>query len=90
MLDTWFGLHNPGTIISTFFYCLLLAAAIETLRRGRRMYLLVVAGLATVLYGRMAFGFIDASVDTLVTASGLVLAAVVVAFDLVFEANPGA
>jgi hypothetical protein len=54
------------------------------------MYLLVVAGLATVLYGRMAFGFIDASVDTLVTASGLVLAAVVVAFDLVFEANPGA
>jgi hypothetical protein len=90
MLDTWFGLHNPGAIISTFFYCLLLAAAIETLRRGRRMYLLVVAGLATVLYGRMAFGFIDASVDTLVTASGLVLAAVVVAFDLVFEANPGA
>ena len=60
------------------------------MRRGRRLYLLVAAGLATVLYGRIAVGFIDPSVDTLLTASGLVLAAVVVAFDLVFEANPGA
>jgi hypothetical protein len=90
MLDTVFGLHSPGTIITTFFYCFLLAAAVEAIRRGRRAYLVVVLGLASALYSRMAVGFIEPSVDTLFNAAGLVLAAGVVAFDLVFEANPGA
>lgn len=90
MLDTLFGLHSPGTIITTFFYCLLLAAAVEAVRRGRRFYVVVAVGLASALYARMAVGFIDPSLDTLLKAAGLVVAAVVVAFDLVFEANPGA
>jgi hypothetical protein len=90
VLDTLFGLHSPGTIVTTFFYCLLLAASIEAVRRGRRLYLAVAVGLAVALYARMAVGFIQPSLDTLFNALGLVLAAGVVAFDLVFEANPGA
>ena len=90
MLDTLVGLHSPGTIITTFVYCLLLAAAIAAVSRGRRLYVVVAVGLALALYARMAVGFIDPSLDTIFTASGLLVAAVVVAFDLVFGANPGA
>jgi hypothetical protein len=37
------------------------------------------------IYARLAEGFIDPAADTLLKAAGLVLAALVLAFDLVFE-----
>ena len=88
LLDGLIGLNSPGTIVITFVYCLLLAGAIETASRGRRPYAAVALGLAIALYARVAYGFIDPGLDTLLTAVGLVLAAALVASDLVFESNP--
>jgi uncharacterized membrane protein len=90
VLDSVFGISSPGTVIATFAYCLLLAAALEAVRRGRRAYILVAIGLAAALYARMAVGFIDPTLDIGFKAFGLALAAVVVAFDLVFETKSGA
>ena len=64
--------------------------AVAAVRSGRRIYAGAVAGLSLTIYARMAEGFIDPNLDTLLKAVGLVFAAAVLAFDLVFESPGGA
>jgi hypothetical protein len=86
LVSAVFGPQSPGTILSGYIECLLLVLAVDAVRRGRRVYLGAVAGMVLTLYARTADGFIDAGLDGTLRATGLVFAAAVLAFDLVFEA----
>jgi hypothetical protein len=77
--------QNALTLASGFLECLLLALAIDAVRRGRRMYAGAVLGLAMLLYGRMADGFISSTAQRLVVVAGLVLAGLTVGADMLFE-----
>jgi hypothetical protein len=77
--------QNALTLASGFLECLLLALAIDAVRRGRRMYAGAVLGLAMLLYGRMADGFISSTAQRLVVVGGLVLAGLTVGADMLFE-----
>jgi hypothetical protein len=88
-VSTLFGPQSPGSIVTGYLECLLLVLAVDAVRRGRRVYGGAVAGLALALYARAANGFIEPSLDTLFRAVGLVFAAAVLAFDLVFESAEG-
>ncbi len=68
--------------------------ALDAVRRGRVVYFGAVAGLALVLYARMADGFfvggltigpISVAVATILTVTGLLIAALTVLSDLLFE-----
>jgi hypothetical protein len=89
LVSSLFGPQSPGSIFTGYLECLLLVLAVDAVRRGHRVYLGAVAGLAVTLYARMAEGFIDPSVDSLLRSVGLVFAAAVLAFDVVFEAAEG-
>ena len=78
-------MQNALTLASGFLECLLLALAIDAVRRGRRVYAGAVLGLAMVLYGRMADGFISNTAQRLVIVAGLVLAGLTVGADMLFE-----
>jgi hypothetical protein len=68
-----------------YLECLMLILAVDAVRRGRRLYILAVVGLAMVFYGRMAHGIISSGLDLAVTAAGLVLAGLTVLADILFE-----
>jgi len=89
LVSAIFGPQSPGSIVTGYLECLLLVLAVDAVRRGRRVYLGAVGGLSLTLYARMAEGFIDPSLDGLLRGAGLVFAAAVLAFDLVFEAAEG-
>jgi hypothetical protein len=89
LVNSLFGPQSPGSIVTGYLECLLAVLAFDAARRGRRVYLGAVAGLALALYARTAEGFIDPSLDSLLRGVGLVFAAAVLAFDLVFEAAEG-
>ena len=78
-------MQNALTLASGFLECLLLALAIDAVRRGRRIYAGAALGLAMVLYGRMADGFIGNTAQRLVVVAGLVLAGLTVGADMLFE-----
>lgn len=90
LIGNIFGPQSPGSLVTDFVECLILAAAIEAFRRGRRIYALAAVGLGVFIYTRVADGFLDPGVDNLFKAVGLLLAAGVVLFDTVFETSPGA
>jgi hypothetical protein len=89
LISSLFGPQSPGSIITGYAECLLLVLAIDSVRRGRRVYLGAVGGLVLAIYARTAEGFIDPSLDSLFRGVGLVFAAAVLAFDLVFESAEG-
>jgi hypothetical protein len=89
LIGTIFGPQSAGSLVTDFVECLILAAAIEAFRRGRRIYALAVIGLGLFIYTRVADGFLDPGADNLFKALGLLLAAGVVVFDAVFETTPG-
>ena len=70
-------------LLSGIVECLLLVLALDAARRGRRLYWAAVAGMALVLYARMADGFIG--ITTILTVMGLLLAGLTVVADLLFE-----
>jgi uncharacterized membrane protein len=81
-------------LASGFVECLLLVLSVEVARRGRVIYWGAVVGMVLVLYGRMADGILVAavtigsvriSVAALLAVTGLVLAALTVLADLMFE-----
>ncbi|MFN2465060.1 MAG: hypothetical protein ABR598_02205 [Candidatus Dormibacteria bacterium] len=81
-------------LASGFVECLWLVLALDAARRGRPLYWGAVAGLALVLYGRMtegmlsgtfAIGPLNLSTASLLTLTGLVIAALTVVLDLMFE-----
>ena len=78
-------MQNALTLTSGFVECLFLALAVDAVRRGRRLYVAAVLGLALVLYGRMADGFISNTTEVVVIVVGLVLAGITVVADLLFE-----
>ena len=78
-------MQNAITLASGFFECLFLVLAIDAVRRGRQVYTGAVLGLAMVLYGRMADGFISNTAQRLVIVAGLLLAGLTVAADVLFE-----
>ncbi|HEV1996771.1 MAG TPA: hypothetical protein VGR61_01385 [Candidatus Dormibacteraeota bacterium] len=78
-------MQNALTLASGFIECLLLALAVDAVRRGRRLYAAAVLGMSLVLYGRMADGFISNTAAVAVIAVGLVLAGLTVGADLLFE-----
>lgn len=78
-------MQNVLTLASGFLECLLLVLAIDAVRRGRRIYAGAIVGLALVLYGRMADGFINNTAQRLVIVAGLVLAGLTVGADMLFE-----
>ena len=84
-----FGPQSPGSIVTGYLLCLLLVLSVDAVRRGRRIYLGAAGGLALALYARTAEGFIDPSLDSLLRGVGLVFAAAILAFDLVFEVAEG-
>jgi hypothetical protein len=85
LIGSLFGSQSPGSLVTGYAECLLLVLAVDAVRRGRRLYAIASVGLSVTIYARLAEGFIDPAVDTLLKAAGLVLAALVLAFDLVFE-----
>ena len=85
----WRSVQNALTLASGFIECLFLALAIDAVRGGRRVYAGAVLGLAMVLYGRMADGFISTTAAVVVVVAGLVLTGLTVAADLLFEVTPG-
>ena len=85
LIGSLFGSQSPGSLVTGYFECLLLVLAVDAVRRGRRLYAIASVGLSVTIYARLAEGFIDPAADTLLKAAGLVLAALVLAFDLVFE-----
>jgi hypothetical protein len=85
LVGSLFGSQSPGSLLTGFFECLLLVLAVDAVRGGRRIFAIASVGLSVTIYARLAEGFIDPAVDTLLKAAGLVLAALVLAFDLVFE-----
>lgn len=85
-ISALFGPQSPASILTTFIECLVVVIALDVFGRGRRVYLAVVIGVGLALYAQIANGVIDATLDSLLRAAGLVLAAVVLVFDLVFEA----
>jgi hypothetical protein len=81
-------------LVSGFIECVCLVLALEAARRGRVVYWGAVGGLALVLYGRMSDGFLAGAVtlgplhltpSSLLTVVGLVIAALTVLVDLMFE-----
>jgi hypothetical protein len=74
-----------GSLVSGFALCLLLVLAIDAVRQGHRLYLGAVVGLSAALLGRMAEGFMLPAADTLLKVGGLLLAALVIAIDLMTE-----
>jgi hypothetical protein len=89
LISSFFGPQSPGSIITGYAECLLLVLAVDSVRRGRRVYLGAVGGLALAIYARTAEGFIDPTLDSVLRGAGLVFAAAVLAFDLVFESAEG-
>ncbi len=89
LIGSIFGASSPGSLITAFIECLILAAALEAFRQGRHVYAIAVFGLGLFIYTRVADGFLDPGVDNLLKAVGLLLAAGVVVFDAVFETSPG-
>ena len=85
----WRSVQNALTLASGFLECLFLALAIDAVRGGRRVYAGAVLGLAMVLYGRMADGFISNRAEVVVVVAGLVLTGLTVAGDLLFEVTQG-
>jgi hypothetical protein len=85
LIGSVFGAQSPGSLVTGFVECLLLLLAVDAVRSGRRIYAIASVGLSVTIYARMAEGFIDPAADTLLKAAGLVVAALVLAFDLVFE-----
>jgi hypothetical protein len=83
--------QNAATLASGFIECLLLVLAIDAVRRGRRLYLAAVLGLAVVLYARMADGFISSTTEVVLVILGLVAAGLTVVADMLFEVveDPG-
>ena len=78
-------MQNALTLASGFVECLFLALAVDAVRRGRSMYAAAALGMALVLYGRMADGFISNTAEVIMIVAGLVLAGVTVVADLLFE-----
>lgn len=74
-----------GSIVSAFGLCLLLALSIDAVRQGHRLYLGAAIGVSAALLGRMAEGFMLPAADTLLKVGGLLLAALVIAIDLMTE-----
>lgn len=75
----------PGLLITLFLSCLLLAMAADAVRSGNRVYAGAVLGLAAYILGRMSEGFMEPSAAAVLKIGGLVLAALVLTFDLVTE-----
>ena len=75
-------------LLSGFVECLLLVVAIAATRGGRRLYLVAVVGLATLLYARVADGFIANNLRLGLTIVGLLVAGLTVLADLLFEVVP--
>ncbi|HXA42471.1 MAG TPA: hypothetical protein VNV65_06090 [Candidatus Solibacter sp.] len=90
LIGSIFGPQSPGSLVTDFVEFLILAAAVEAVRRGRRIYAVAVFGLGLFIYTRVADGFLDPGADNLLKALGLLLAAGVVVFDAVFETGPEA
>jgi uncharacterized membrane protein len=81
-------------LVSGLVECVCLVLAVEAARAGRVIYWGAVAGLALVLYARMADGYLAGAVtlgplhltpSSLLTVVGLVIAALTVLGDLMFE-----
>jgi hypothetical protein len=81
-------------LLSGFVECLLLVLALHAVRRGRALYWVAAVGMALVLYGRVAAGFLVGDLSLLslritatafLTLIGLAVAALTVLADLLFE-----
>jgi hypothetical protein len=68
-----------------FVECLLLVLALDAVRSGRRIYIVAAVGLGAVLLARMADGFIPGVVVWALRLSGLALAGLILAIDLLLE-----
>lgn len=75
----------PGLLVTLFLACLLLALAADAAWRGNRVYVGAVIGLLAYILGRMTEGFVAPSTGAALKVGGLVLAGLVLAFDLVTE-----
>jgi hypothetical protein len=81
-------------LVSGYVECLMLLLAFNAARQGRRLYWGVFAGLALVLYSRMAGGLLTGDMAILslrftttafLAVVGLMMAALTVLVDLLFE-----
>lgn len=75
-------------LVSGFVECLLLVLAIAAVSGGRRMYLVAVGGLGSLLYARAADGFISYNLHLGLAVAGLLVAGATVVADLLFEVVP--
>ncbi|MFN2462844.1 MAG: hypothetical protein ABR573_02945 [Candidatus Dormibacteria bacterium] len=75
-------------LASGFVESLLLVLAVQAVRSGRRLYAVAIAGMALLIYARVADGFIPDTTRLVMSAVGLVVAGLTVAADVLFEVAP--